>query len=358
MSFYARLKSVRGVSKTVLEKALQAGSDRFVAFGAYVRLLSVQCSGLACLLLICLAFGSRPAGAIIRGTNANWQQYPWLAMNVAIFPGQTQWQDRGCTSILIDRYYALTAGHCLNGPYNYPVGLKFSDGTVIQVAQEIRNPNYVYDPLHYKYVYGVVSSSVADIGLQRLARPVDDAQGWRIYDLLGDFDDNYHRLPQDLVGQVGTVVGWGSTSEAQTLLTPPSTFSPTLQGINESVQESATCETTLSAVVDFLTGGVLTTAQFQFSDDLFCATPVGLTIVPPPQTPTDQAGVCTGDSGPLFQPDWSHPKLIGLVTDELSLGIESPCGNGIDIYTKIAPYAEWITSVVRPQGAKTRPVGP
>jgi hypothetical protein len=43
------------------------------------------------LAVICLGFGLTPAMAIIGGSSAEWKQYPWLAMNVAMFPGQTQW---------------------------------------------------------------------------------------------------------------------------------------------------------------------------------------------------------------------------------------------------------------------------
>jgi len=297
------------------------------------------------LAVICLGFGLKSALAIIGGTSANWSQYPWLAMNVAKFPGQTHWQDRGCSSMIISPYYAVTAGHCLNGPYSYKVGLMFSDGSVIEVTQEIRNPKYSYDPLQYKFVYGVVSSSVADIGLQRLAEPV----GPSIVRLYPIFTDNVFsaKFKGDYTGLTGTVLGWGSTQQSQVTLTPPAAFSPILQQINEVVQPSSYCQGVLNYFAEYISGGILTEAPFQFNDTLFCAMPVGFTPAPPLQLPSVFEGVCYGDTGPLFIEVADMPIVLGFVTDYLSESLETQCGNGIDIYTKLTPaYLEWMASVV------------
>jgi hypothetical protein len=300
---------------------------------------------IARLAVICLGFGLRSAMAIIGGTDANGSQYPWLAMNVAMLPGQTQWQDSGCSSMIINQYWAVTAGHCLNGPYSYPVGLMFSDGSVIEVTQEIRNPDYSYDPLGYKYIYGVVSSSVADIGLQRLAQPVGSSSGRQVFDIFANII--FAELQPNFTGITGKVLGWGSTQQSQVFLPPPATFSPTLQQINEVVEPSTSCQTTLNAIVDFLSGGVLTESSFQFNNSLFCAHPVGFTPVYPPGTPTAFEGVCMGDTGPLFINILNEPIVLGFVTDYLSLSLQAQCGNGVDIYTKLTPaYVQWMASVI------------
>jgi hypothetical protein len=242
---------------------------------------------IACLAVIFLGFGIKSAMAIVGGTPANWSHSPWLAMNVAMFPGQTQWQNCGCSSMIIDQNYAVTSGHCLTGPYPYKVGLMFSDGSVIQVAQEIHNPGYTYDPLRYKYVYGVVSSTVADIGLQKLAQPVGASGARQVLDIFTNII--FAELQPNLTGVTGTILGWGATQEAQVFMTPPAAFSPTLQQINEVVQPSGNCQADLNGIVDFLSGGVLTVAPFQFNSSLFCASPVGLTFTPlPPALPPMQ----------------------------------------------------------------------
>jgi len=87
---------------------------------------------------------------IIGGKPADWHKYPWLAKNVCKYEGTTEWVVCGCGSTLIHPFYAITAGHCLNGPYSYLVGLQFSDGDVIEVAKETRHPNQSRDSLNYK----------------------------------------------------------------------------------------------------------------------------------------------------------------------------------------------------------------
>ncbi len=303
---------------------------------------------IARLAVICLVFGLRSAMAIIGGTSANWGQYPWLAMNVAMFPGQTQWQDRGCSSTIIDQHYAVTAGHRLNGPYSYPVGLMFSDGSVIEVAQEIRNPNYSYDPLHYKYIYGVVSSSVADIGLQRLAQPVGSSNARQVFDIFANVI--FAELQPNFTGVTGKVFGWGSPQQPQVFLSPPATFSPTLQQINEVVEPSAPCQSDLNLFAEYISGGLLTQNPFQFNNNLFCASPVGYTLTLPPATPAAFEGVCSGDTGPLIVDILNVPIVLGFVTDYLSESLEQTCGNGVDVYTKLTPaYVEWMASVIQGQ---------
>lgn len=300
---------------------------------------------IARLAVICLGFGLRSAMAIIGGTPADWSQYPWLAMNVAMFPGQTQWQDRGCSSMIVDQYYAVTAGHCLQGPYSYKVGLKFSDGSVIEVAQEIRNPSYSYDPLNYKLAFGVVSSSVADIGLQRLAQPISLSKGRQIIDIFANVI--FAELQTNFTGVKGKVVGWGATQQEQVLLPPPNEFSPPLQQIDEVVEPSASCQNDLNGLAELISRGVLTEAPFQFNNSLFCADPVGFTPVFPPNVPTKFEGVCSGDSGPLFIDLFNVPIVLGFVTDQLATSETTPCGNGVDIYTKLTPaYVQWMASVI------------
>jgi secreted trypsin-like serine protease len=303
---------------------------------------------IALLTLVCLGFGLQSAMAIIGGSPADWSQYPWLAKNVAMFPGQKQWQDRGCSSMIVDQYYAVTAGHCLQGPYPYKVGLMFSDGSVIQVVQEIRDPNYSDDPLNYKFLYGVVSSSVADIGLQRLAQPVGSSKARQVFDIF--LSVVYAGVQPNLTGVTGKVLGWGSTQQSQFFLSPPAAFSPALQQIDEVVETNASCQAVLNGFAELISGGLLTEAPFQFNNSLFCAQPVGFTPVTPPQVPTVFEGVCNGDSGPLFIDIFDRPVVLGFVTDELATSLETPCGNGLDIYTKLTPaYVDWMDSVIHGQ---------
>jgi len=310
---------------------------------------------LCSLLLCCLVLGEENDAPsykrIIGGTGADWHKYPWLAKNVCMFPGTTEWVVCGCSSTLIHPLYTITAGHCLNGPYTYKVGLQFSDGEVIEVAKETRHPDQSRDSLNYKFVYGVVSESIADIGLQTLARPAGFSKGKQILDILlyqnKDLDAN-------LVGVQGKLLGWGATEQSQVTfppLPPPEGFSNTLNQIDEIIQPNEQCQYILNGFAEYISGGILKEAPFQFNTSLLCATPVGFTPVYPPEVPPVFKGLCNGDSGgPLFRSAgwlWEKHQVMGFVTDTLSTSLFTPCGNGMDIYTRLTPaYLDWVRSVV------------
>jgi len=285
---------------------------------------------------------------IIGGKNADWHKYPWLAKNVCKFEGTNEWVVCGCGSTLIHPFYAITAGHCLNGPYTYQVGLQFSDGDVIEIAKETRHPNQSRDSKGLKYTYGVVSESTADIGLQTLARPAGFSPGKQILDILlyknGDLTGN-------IVGDEAKLLGWGATTQEQVFATPPPAgFSNSLQQINEIVQDNAACQYILDYIVQLISGGTLL-QSFVFTDSLLCATPKGFTPTFPPNPNAPAEGLCNGDSGgPLFTTTgWIFEKhhVLGFVTDTLSTSEQTPCGNGVDIYTRLTPaYLNWVRSVV------------
>jgi len=307
---------------------------------------------LCSLLLCCLVLGEENDAPsykrIIGGTGADWHKYPWLAKNVCMYPGTTEWVVCGCSSTLIHPLYAITAGHCLNGPYTYKVGLQFSDGEVIEIAKETRHPDFSRDSLKYKYIFGVVSESIADIGLQTLARPAGFSKGKQILDILLYQNKD---LTGNIVGDKGKLLGWGATTQQQVFTPAPGGFSNTLQQIDETVQQNAYCQAVLNGFADFITGGVMTEAPFQFNDNLLCATPTGFTPVFPPNVPTVFKGLCNGDSGgPLFKTAgwlWEKHHVLGFVTDTLSTSLETACGNGVDIYTRLTPaYLDWVRSVV------------
>lgn len=288
-------------------------------------------SSLFALFLMGLVTGSNPAHAVIGGTPANWGAYPWLVKNVAMYPGQSQWTDRGCSSVVIDRLYAVTAGHCLNGPYPYKVGVMFSDGDVIEVVREIRHPQYSWDAQGRKETFGFTSDSVADIGLQLLAEPVRGLLNGRIHHLL-----LLGKPPEISPGMSARVVGWGATQQAQTLLAPPLTFSMMLQKLDVVVQNSAACQSKLDFATAAQTGGGLTVSPFRFNDSHICAV-----------SAKPGSGVCVGDSGPLFTSRGGVEQLLGFVTDQLSISYEQPCANGVDVYTRLtSAHLSWIRSVV------------
>lgn len=301
------------------------------------------------LCLVCLVLGSESANAIVGGTDANWRKYPWLAQNVCLYPGQTEWTVCGCSSTVIHPFYAVTAAHCLNGPHPFKVGLRFPDGDVIEVVEEIRHPNFSRDSGHTKFTFGVVSESVADIGLQRLAKRVRSAGGEKIFDI---FNDKRSSGNNNIVGDLAKVLGWGATDPA----VPPDGFSPTLQQIDEVVQDNAECQSLLDFIAEFSSGGLIRESPFRFNDSLICAAPPGVTVTFPPPAGFEPAGVCDGDAGgALFTTGAFHrlhsktrpKKVLGFVTDTLALSLQSQCGNGIDIYTRLTPaYVDWIRSVV------------
>jgi len=282
---------------------------------------------------------------IIGGEDADWHKYPWIAKNVCMYEGTTVWVVCGCSSTIIHPFYTITAGHCLNGPYSYKVGLMFSDGEVLEVAQEIRHPDFSRDALKLKLVIGIVSNSHADIGLQRLPSPVGFSKGKQILDILLYKNSD---LTKDIVGDKGKLLGWGATTQSEVFLPAPEGFSATLNQIHETVIENAFCQEILNIAACVVSEGELLQSPFQFDDTLLCASPFGYDVTIP--TPVAK-GLCNGDSGgPIFTTTgwlWEQHHALGFVTDTLSTSEATPCGNGIDIYTRLTPaYLDWVRSVV------------
>jgi len=278
---------------------------------------------------------------IVGGTDANWKKYPWLAKNVCRFPGTTEWVVCGCSSTLIHPFYLLTAGHCLRGlqNYGYEVGVMFSDGQVIRIVAEYKPADWRWDTAGIKMQAGVVSDSFHDYGIQKLATPTGFCPGKQILDILLYRDRD---LTGNLVGTTAKLLGWGASEQSQPLQpNVPDRFSATLQQVDEVVKDNAECQAVLNFVASVVSGGVVTVSPFTIAGNpnLMCA-------APPPE-----AGLCLGDSGgPLFTTAgriWKRHHVLGLVTDTLSVSIEHPCGNGIDIYTRLTPAdLDWIRCIV------------
>jgi len=281
---------------------------------------------------------------IIGGTEANWQKYPWLATNVCLYDGSTEWQICGCSSTMITPFWAVTAGHCVNpnGGYPYKIGLMFSDGDVIEIGKMVRNSKFQRNfTLESHTLYGTVSQSIWDIGLQKLKHPISLCRGKQILDIL-----SYSRriLEQPIVGKTGTLLGWGATTQNQALEPAPDFSSQTLNEIQETVFTNQVCQSELDTVSE---GNGVGPSPFRLNSSLFCAHPPGISFQPDNPLAA-RAGLCQGDSGgPLFIRNGllrSNIQVLGFVTDALTVyAAGAVCGNGADIFTRLTPeYLDWM----------------
>ncbi|XP_045537795.1 melanization protease 1 [Papilio machaon] len=167
-----------------------------------IRLLPTEC-------------GDVDGNRIVGGTSAGLYEFPWLALISYILEDGRTLQFK-CGGSVITARYVLTAAHCIEkkqivgvriGDYDISkpedcVGedeireceSKFQD---IAVTHKISHPNYVIVPI-----------SLNDIGLLRLATPVDFSyrnSGTICLPIMRDLRE------RDIAQEFATVAGWGAT---------------------------------------------------------------------------------------------------------------------------------------------------
>jgi len=278
---------------------------------------------------------------------------PWLVQNVCDYNDGKGWVTCGCSSTIINSRFLITAGHCLNAPYTYQVGLRFSNGRIIQNYAEIHTPNWEYGPLELKELCGVRVVIQGDVGLQYLDKDIDFF-GWGVQPFPGFFRKVPERFPKH-----GTIEGWGATTEQGAVDFYDPTFATQLQKLEENVFANADCQAKVNAWLDVLyevTEGLSAPCSFTFNDNLVCAGHKKLADIEFSYDgstfgyPADPTGICLGDSGsPLY--DWTTNRILGFVSDTLSTSPVGPCGYGLDIYTKLTQdIVDWVRSEVYKKG--------
>jgi len=278
---------------------------------------------------------------------------PWLVQNVCDYNDGNGWVTCGCSSTIINSRFLITAGHCLNAPYTYGVGLKFSNGRIITNYAEIHTPNWEYGPLELKELCGIRVVIQGDVGLQYLDKDIDFF-GWGVQPFPGFFRKVPAHFPTH-----GTIEGWGATTEQGAVDFYDPTFATQLQKLEENVFANADCQAKVNGWLDVLyevSGGLSAPCSFTFNDNLVCAGHKNLADIQFSYDestfgyPADPTGICLGDSGsPLY--DWTTNRILGFVSDTLSTSPVGPCGYGLDIYTKLTQeIVDWVRSEVYKKG--------
>jgi len=149
-----------------------------------------------------VAAGPPPEG-VIGGAPAPAGRYPFMASLQAVTAGGAA--AHFCGGSLVDRYWVLTAAHCVHAPaparFRVVVGatrLSAGDGEVRRPAEVRIDPDYDGDATHG-----------ADIALVRLSSAIDD-----ITTLEAVRPSERSRWE---AGDPATVIGWGVTGETSTV---------------------------------------------------------------------------------------------------------------------------------------------
>lgn len=266
--------------------------------------------------------------SIISGTQSGTGAQPWIAALVRKDENLAASKRQTCTAALVDRYWVVTAAHCLQHikaeDYEVIVGrddLDSDAGEVFNIAE------LVPVPLGW------------DIGLIRLQTP---SSASAIEMASSSQEKNWF-------GQSLTVYGWGNTyyrapASARCLLRgigtqraftcktyvfkTENTNSAILQQANVRLQNYDSCNTRFKNAIG---GGAL---PFQFGEnstpDLLCA-----------WDPLEKSTPCYGDSGgPLVAMDGGKPVLVG-VTSFGALGGCSPLQQ-IGAYMRVSYFRDYL----------------
>ncbi|KAL9693689.1 hypothetical protein quinque_012974 [Culex quinquefasciatus] len=224
--------------------------------------------------------GGRPTGV---------NQYPWLAR--LVYDGQFH-----CGASLLTRDYVLTAAHCVRRLKRNKIRVVLGDHdqfiatetTAIQRAVTAIIRHRSFDQNSYNH----------DIALLKLRKPVDFTKTIKPVCLPKDRSE-----PS---GQIGTVVGWGRTSEGGTL-----------PGIVQHVD------------VPILTLDQCRNMKYRASritSNMLCAG-------------KGKQDSCQGDSGgPLLVRKGDKHEIVGIVSWGVGCGRAGYPG----VYTRVARYLPWI----------------
>lgn len=299
----------------------------------------------AVLTLLCLssvtlapAHGTNVAPYIYGGDDAEQGAWPWMTLLAVIDPaappGGRQVRVFRCGGILINQDYVLTAAHCLfNTDENPP--LQAQD---IRIAyNQIEAPGslsgyqtfaaeIIIHPDYDEYLHSGLSD---DIALLRLDTPASEVT--RFPNLASQTDINTLELLTEAErDDIALALGWGQTEDGN--------VASTLQQV----------------LLDYIPRGACNQAWggVHISDKMVCAAEPD-----PPETAIDGQDTCFGDSG--------GPLLIDAETETpISIGITSfgtsECGNPDPpgVYTNIAFYRAWISTVVDVTAPDDEPKAP
>lgn len=223
--------------------------------------------------------------------------YPWMVSLQS--RNNTGNYEHFCGGTLIDPYWVLTAGHCVEGTEPSDLRLMIGDldldETSVEATTEIRSVQRIVINEGYRDEFGVDN----DIALLRLASP----SGNDIAPLISTAE-----MSGISAATNGLVMGWGRTRTA--------VRSDNLKQVSLRIRTEAECRDAIPNVYD---NGLLCAGGVQNEDS------------------------CNGDSGgPLMIEVGGTLKHAGIV----SFGYAEACATAgaYGVYTRVATYLEWIES--------------
>ncbi|KAF8791068.1 Trypsin-1 like protein [Argiope bruennichi] len=250
---------------------------------------------------------SNNGNKIVGGRNAMEGEFPWqLSLQMRPFPIITKFQHI-CGASILTPNWAVTAAHCIAG--GYATSYRVMAGAM-NISKRATPTTHLAIPIVHEG-YNPMASLKNDIALLRLTTPID---------IIGsDGLVNGVCLPPkemaDNVTGMGTVSGWGTTSQGGSL-------SDQLQAVDVPILTDEKCKEVY---------------KDNYESTMLCAG-------------YEEGGrdSCQGDSGGPFVQKSSDgtSNLIGIVS--WGYGCAQP--NYPGVYTETAHYLDWIARTMRTVG--------
>ncbi|GFR33106.1 plasma kallikrein [Trichonephila clavata] len=253
---------------------------------------------------------SASGSKIVGGRNALDGEFPWqLSLQMRVMPVVTNYQHI-CGATIINSDWAVTAAHCIAG--GFFTTYRVQAGAMNMTKREkIAPTNHMVVPIVHEG-YNPLRSLKNDIALLRLTSPIDldNSDGFMNGVCLPSKD-----LADNITG-MGTVTGWGTTSQGGSL-------SETLRAVDVPLLSDEKCKEVYKE---------------NYEPTMLCAG-------------YDEGGKdsCQGDSGGPFVQRSSDgvSTLIGIVS--WGYGCAQP--NYPGVYTETAHYIDWITRTMKTLGS-------
>ncbi|XP_071959226.1 uncharacterized protein [Antedon mediterranea] len=245
----------------------------------------------------------RARGKIVGGRMTYAGQIPWQVML-----WHTQKKKLFCGGALLNRFWIVTAAHCIHLSDASKLNVKVRLGEWDADTEEDFESHFEVNEIVIHPDYNIETFD-SDIALIRLKQPI------RYTDYILPVCLPSQQRAEKLIkaGQKGFVSGWGATKEN-------GDYVRYLRRVRLQVRDQHLCGTQHSDLI---------------TNNMFCAAPM------PGKQSRD---ACQGDSGgPFVVRDSNHWYLIGLVS--WGIGCGRPVHPGV--YTRVTRFKSWIDDIIQ-----------